>query len=330
MKVNFGIIGTSNISHWFLEAALKDNRFNFYSIYSRDSAKGEEFIKKYNLSVKVFSNLDKMLKDPNINAVYIASPNGVHYEQAKKALGNNKAVLCEKAFTANSKEALELINLAREKNILLMEAIRNIVLPNFKLLKDNIYKIGKVRRYFASYCQYSSRYDKFKEGEVLNAFKRDLANGSLMDIGVYCIHPMISLFGKPNEILGQCTYLSSGVDGQGTGIFEYKDMEGIINFSKITNSYLQSEIQGEKGSIIINKITDMKEIIIKYRNGQEELISIDQEELDMKYEISEFIDLYITGQTESKVNTLENTLIVMNVMDKMRKDFGLIYPNDLK
>ncbi|WP_341467137.1 hypothetical protein [Clostridium septicum] len=86
-----------------------------------------------------------------------------------------------------------MIKVAKENNVVLMEAMKTTLFPNFKIIKDNLYKIGKVRRYFASFCQYSSRYDKYKSGEILNAFKPELSNGSLMDIGVYCIAPMVNL-----------------------------------------------------------------------------------------------------------------------------------------
>lgn len=329
MKVNFAVIGTSAITEWFLEAAAKDKRFNLYAVYSRDYKKGEEFAQRYSNEVKVYDDLKEMLSDSNLQAVYIASPNSIHYYQAKEAINHNKAVICEKAFTTNLTQAKELVQLAREKKVLLMEAIRNTAIPNFKIIKDNLHKIGKVRRYSASFCQYSSRYDKYKKGEILNAFKRELSNGALMDIGVYCIHPMISLFGKPNEVSGKCTFLATGVDGQGTGTFKYDDMEGNVTFSKISNSYIPSEIQGEDGSIIISKITDMKDVKIIYRDGSEEVISIPQDETDMIYELKEFIDLYISGETESKVNSLDTTLEVMETMDLLRKEFPLEYPDDL-
>ena len=96
-----------------------------------------------------------------------------------------------------------------------MEAMKTTLLPNFQVIKENIHRIGKVRRYFTSFCKYSSRYDKYKNGEILNAFKPELSNGALMDIGVYCIEPIINLFGKPKSIKANGFMLESGVDGQG-------------------------------------------------------------------------------------------------------------------
>lgn len=328
MRVNFGVIGTSNITDWFLEGALKDERFNLYGVYSRKLESGKKFIEKYDENVKVFDDLDEMLKDENIHAVYIASPNSFHYEQSTKALKYNKAVLCEKAFASNFREANKVIELAKEKNVLVMEAMRSTVLPNFLKVKENLHKIGKVRRYSGIFCQYSSRYDKFKEGIILNAFKKELSNGALMDIGVYCLHPMVALFGMPKEINAQGIFLSTGVDGQGTGIFQYEDMEAVINFSKITNSFIPSEIQGEKGSIIIDKITGFNNVKIIYNTGVEEIISEGQDESNFIYEVKEFIDIYENNEIESKLNSHKNTLEVMKIMDEMRRKMKLEFPSD--
>ena len=205
-----------------------------------------------------------MSHDENLDAVYIASPNSFHYSQSMIFLKSKKYVLCEKAFASNSKEVNEMVQTAKENNVILMEAIRTIHLPNFHITKDNLHKIGKVRRYFASYCQYSSRYDKFKEGIVLNAFKKEFSNGSLMDIGVYTIYPLIELFGLPNNTFSTCYKLSTGVDGQGSVLLKYDEMDGVVIFSKISNSNIPSEIIGEKGSIVIDKINDFKSVSIIY------------------------------------------------------------------
>ncbi len=133
-----------------------------------------------------------MAKCEEIDAIYIASPNSIHASQAILCMNNKKHVLVEKAFGSNAKEVLDMIKASRENDVLLMEAMKTVQMPNFKILKDNLYKIGKVRKYFGSYCQYSSRYDKYKAGIIENAFKRELSNGALMDIGVYTIYPMVS------------------------------------------------------------------------------------------------------------------------------------------
>lgn len=327
-KIRFGIIGTNKITEQFLKGAKKVNEFVLTAVYSRKEETAKEFALKYNVE-NIFTDFEEMAKSDLIDAVYIASPNSFHYEQTKIFLTNKKHVFCEKSMASNSKEVENMIKLAKENNVLLMEAMKTTLMPNFKILMDNIHKIGTIRRYFSSYCQYSSRYDKYKEGIILNAFKNELSNGATMDIGVYCIYPMICLFGAPKEIKVNSFMLESGVDGQGSVLFKYDNMDGSIIYSKIANSYLPSEIQGEEGTMIIDNIHDMKKIIINYRNGDIEVISIDQIEEDMMYEVEEFIELINNNTLESKINSHDNSLNTSKIMEEIRKQMGLVYPADL-
>ena len=327
-KINLGIIGSGFIVENFLEASKLIDDVNLHAFYSRNIDTATKFKNKYNFT-KTYTNLDDMANDKELDAIYIASPNSIHHLQVIKFLKNKKHVLCEKAFASNSNEVEDMIKTAKENNVLLMEAMRLTVLPNFLQIKNNLHKIGKIRRYFASYCQYSSRYDKYKEGTILNAFKNEFSNGSLMDIGVYCIAPMVNLFGVPKNILCNAFMLKSGVDAQGSAIFKYDDMDGVIMFSKIANSHLPSEIQGENGSIIIEKINNFSSVKIIYKDGSTEDLSLSQYENDMYYEINHFVDLIKSNRTCSDLNTLENSLSVMNVMDNIRNQIGLYYPADI-
>lgn len=325
--VNIGVIGTNFITDRLIEGAKLVSDAKISAVYSRTEEKGKEFAKKHNIE-NVFTNLEEMAKSDVIDAVYIASPNSLHARQAILFLNNKKHVLGEKAFASNTKEVDEMIKVAKENNVVLMEAMKSTLLPNFKVVKDNLYKIGKVRKYFASYCQYSSRYDKYKAGEVLNAFKKELSNGALMDIGVYCIAPMVNLFGKPKTINANGIMLKTAVDGEGSILFGYDDMEAAVIYSKISNSYLPSEIQGEEGSIIIDRINTFDKIKIIYRDGREEDLSLEHEEANMCYEVQEFVDLIKSGEKESKINSLKNSRDVIEVIEEARKQIGVIYPAD--
>lgn len=327
-KVRFGIIGTSAITEWFLEGASKVEDFELVAVYSRNIDKAKEFGERYGARL-FFDDLEEMASSDEIDCVYIASPNAMHAKQALICLNHKKHVLGEKAFASNLKEAREMIDAANKNNVVLMEALKTVQLPNFKILLDNLHKIGKIRKYFGSYCQYSSRYDKYKSGIIENAFKPELSNGALMDIGVYTIYPMVVLFGKPKSLKADAYMLGTGVDGQGTVMFDYEDMKGVVQYSKISNSYIPSEIQGEEGSIIIDKINTFNEITIRYRDGREEIISKEQDVVgDMRYEIEEFIRTIKSGEKESKINSHKNSLEVMEVMDKVREEIGLRFNAD--
>ncbi len=327
-KVRFGVIGTSSICDQFLKAAKTHEKFELVAVYSRKLETAKDFGEKHGAEL-FFDNIERFVKCEDIDAVYIASPNAFHAEQAILCLNNKKHVLCEKPMASNLNEVKKMVSVAEKNKVLLMEAMRLTVLPNFLNVKENIHKIGKIRRYFASYCQYSSRYDKYKEGIILNAFKRELSNGALMDIGVYCIHPMVSLFGKPNSVMSQAMFLESGVDGQGTAIFDYNDFSSIIMYSKISNSKLPLEIQGEEGTIISDGI-HFNNVKIIYRDGREEDISIKQRKDDMYYELDEFIRVINNKEINSDKNSHLNSLTAIELMDSIRSEIGLEFPADLK
>lgn len=330
--INLGVIGSGFIVDNFLEAASEFENLNLHTFYSRSESKAISFKEKYKFD-KYSTCLEDMAKDKNLDAVYIASPNAIHHDQAILFLQNKKHVLCEKSFASNYKEALNMINTAKRNNVVIMEAMRITVTPNFKILKDNLHKIGEIRRCFASFCQYSSRYDQYKEGTILNAFKKELSNGALMDIGVYCLAPIINLFGLPNNIKSNTFLLNTGVDGQGSAILDYETMDAVVIYSKIANSYIPSEIQGESGSILIDKMNNFENIKIVYRDGTVENIGVKQHKNNMYYEVEEFIKLVELSHREavySSLNTLDNTLNTMLTMDRIREDLNIIFPADNK
>ncbi|MGM0844776.1 MAG: Gfo/Idh/MocA family protein [Bacillota bacterium] len=325
--IRFGVVGTNWITDRFLDAARKVEGFELAAVYSRTEERAKEFADKYGVR-QTFTELGEMAKSDTIDAVYIASPNILHAKQSIIFMNYGKHVLCEKPAASNIKELKIMINAARENDVLLMEALKTTSIPGFQSIKENLSKIGKVRRFVSVKNQYSSRYDAYRNGTVLNAFKPQLANGSLMDIGIYCIVPIINLFGMPKSIFAQGMLLETGADGEGTILFDYDEMEAVAMYSKITNSTIPSEIQGEDGSIIIDSISDPKKVEIHYRDGSVEDISTSQEENSMCYEIREFVDCIEKGKTESTNQSLQQSLNTMMIMDEARKQIGIKFPSD--
>jgi scyllo-inositol 2-dehydrogenase (NADP+) len=325
--IRIGILGTSMITEKFIKSAMLVEDLKIMAVYSRSQEKAASFGEKYGVD-NIFTDLTVMAKSSSIDAVYIASPNSLHAQQSILFLNNKKHVLCEKPIASNVKELNLMIEAARNNNMLLMEAMITTTLPNFKVIEDNLYKLGKIRRYFASYCQYSSRYDAHKAGKEVNTFKTEFSNGSIMDLGVYCIHPLVKLFGMPEEIMASSLKLPSGVDGQGSLLLSYKDMEGVIIHSKIADSFVSSEIQGEKGTMIIDKISKPQKVQIIYRDGTIEELTVTQREELMYYEASEFIHLIKNNKTESELNSYDKSLKAIEIIEKARKKTGIIYPSD--
>ena len=328
-KIRFGVIGTNFIVDKVLEGASFDSRFELAAIYSRTQEKADEFAGKHNVP-HTFTSLEAMAASPLINAVYIASPNSLHASQSILFMQHGKHVLCEKPFASNAKEVKTMIAAARENNVTLMEAMKPSLTPNFKALKNHIGEIGTIRRYFSCYCQYSSRYDKLKEGIVMNAFDPALSNGAVMDLGVYTIFPMVVLFGRPLKISATGLKLSTGADGQGAVNFEYEGMNATVLYSKIADSALPTEIQGEDGTITADRINIINKVSLKNRNGEEKIISSPDVIHEYYYEVAEFINLIQEGKCESQINSHENSLITIEIVDEIRKQLGVKYPADDK
>lgn len=337
-KVRFGVVGTNFITDWVIAGAREDSRFELAAVCSRTRERGEEFAAKHNIP-HIFTSLEEMASSDKVDAIYIASPNYMHAEQSILAMSHGKHVLCEKPLVSNAREAKEMIAASEQYGVALMEAMKSTLSPNFRAVKQNLHRIGTPRRYFASFCQYSSRYDKYKEGVVLNAFRPELSNGAMMDIGVYTIYPLVALFGKPQSISAQGILLSSGADGQGAVNMQYDGLNATVLYSKIANSQLPAEIQGEEGNILIDRIQTPVDVRFYPRqapaSGHEkrvegELLSREESHNEYYYEIQEFIDMILSGRRESEINSHATSLATMEIIDEVRRQIGVHYPADDK
>ena len=326
-RLRFGVVGTNFITDWVIGGGLQDARFELAAVYSRTQETADAYAAKHGIP-HTFTSIEEMASSPLIDAVYIASPNALHASQSILFMNHGKHVLCEKAFASNAREVREMTAAARKNNVALMEAMKPTLTPNFLAAREALDKIGTVRRYFSCYCQYSSRYDKFCEGVVLNAFRPELSNGALPDIGVYTIYPMVVLFGRPKTIKVAGYKLSSGVDGEGSAVFSYPTMDAAVLYSKIANSSLPTEIQGEDGNIVFDRINIISKVDLIRRNGQKEDISQPAVQNEYYYEVKEFIDIVQSGRLESDINSWENSLITMEIMDEIRQQLGVVYPAD--
>mgnify|MGYP000235113424 CR=1 FL=1 len=358
-NTNIAIIGSNFIVDTFLKAASEVEKFNFYAIYSREQATGDNKAKQYShvnngIGVKVFTDLAVMLADENIDAVYIASPNSFHAKQAIQCLNAGKHVLGEKPSAANSRELKEILSAAIENNRCFMEALMSLHLPNFSLVKQHMSRIGTPRKYLGQYCQYSSRYNlalnllaQKKPEQVPNTFLPEFANGALIDIGIYPLYPVVALWGEPKSISAQGVMLETGVDGAGDVQLHYGDKVATISFSKICNGENFVEFQGELGRLRIEFASLMRKIELFLNDGSYELLcSNDEKNKDnsfqpMSYEISHFIELVQTHQKldqavktvnnealQSKITSWQLSRQVIAIIDQARKQIGVIYPND--
>jgi predicted dehydrogenase len=321
-KVRFGIVGTNFISDWVVAGGREDPRFQAVAVCSRSVETGRKFAVKHAIP-HVFTSLEEMVGGSLIDAVYVASPNVCHASQSILAMQHGKHVLCEKPLAASAKEAKEMIQASVDQHVTLMEAMKPTLTPAFRVVSDALTEIGTIRQYFACFCQYSSRYDVFKAGTVLNAFDPNLGGGALMDIGVYTIYPMVALFGRPLNVQATVTKLSNGIDGHGCVHFSYPNgLIANVIYGKISDSKLPTEIQGENGRITIDRINAISHATLTLRTGVEHnlLIHSDYGKYnEYFYEIEEFINLIQMKQIESKVNSHENSLVTLEIADEIKK-----------
>lgn len=335
-KIRFGVVGTNFITDWVIAGARQDERFSLEAVCSRTRERADEFAAKHHIP-HTFTSLEEMAKSPLIDAVYIATPNFLHAEQSVLCMKHGKHVLCEKPLASNAAEARRMIDASRKYGVTLMEAMKPTLTPNFRAVRDNLSRLGTIRRYFSCYCQYSSRYDKYKEGIVLNAFNPALSNGAMMDIGIYTLYPMVVLFGRPQKVDATGILLSSGVDGQGAVNFLYDGMNATILYSKIANSALPTEIEGEDGNILLDRINIISKVSFTPRipsaagrtnTSAPEDISAATDHDEYYYEVAEFIDLILAGRRESMINSHENSLVTLEIIDEIRRQIGVVYPAD--
>jgi len=323
--IKLAVIGTNWITDKFIQAALQTGRFELCAVYSRSLDKAQIFGDKYAVSY-FFNDLEVFANSTEFDAVYIASPNSFHSSQSIRMLRSSKHVICEKPLASNYTAAKEMYKTAENYHVVLLEAFMTPFLPNFTVMKQNIENIGAVRKVMFSYCQYSSRYSKYLQGENPNTFNPTFANGSVMDIGYYCLGVAIELFGKPKSVYATAHILDSGVDGNGSIILGYEGFDAVIMHSKTSDSFLPSEIQGEQACLQIEMISTCNNVKRIDSGGKTTDLSIEQEENRMFYEANAFADQITSNKIDEKSKT--RSLLLAKILTEVRTQTGVVFPSD--
>ncbi|WP_124065504.1 Gfo/Idh/MocA family oxidoreductase [Clostridium sp. E02] len=323
--IRFATIGTNFIVRKFLEAAAKSSELLYIASYSRDEEKAKAFAAEYS-ACRYCTDLMGLANSKDVDAVYIASPNSLHFEQSILMLSHGKHVLCEKTITSNQLELDKLIETADKNHVVLLEAMRSVFDPGFAVIQDNLHRLGLIRRVSFQFCKYSSRYDNFKKGVIENSFNPLFSNGALMDIGVYCIHPLVKLFGLPNKIISDAIFLHNGVDGAGTILARYEQMQAELIYSKISDSHIPSQIQGEDGTLVIEEIPNPCKITFYGKNGETEVLMSREPESNMIYEIKEWIG-QIKGERDWH-ESMRSSRMELQMMDEVRRQLSIKFPAD--
>ena len=323
--IRFAVIGTNWITRQFIDAAHESGKLKLTAIYSRhiDQARGmgvDYPVEHY------FDSLESMAQSDAIDAVYIASPNSLHCPQALLFMRHNKHVICEKPLASHLREAEQMIACAREHQVVLFEAFKTAYLPNFLALQQALPKVGKVRKALFNYCQYSSRYPKYLAGELPNAFNPAFSNGSIMDIGFYMLACAVALWGEPHSLQASATLLASGVDGHGTVCLNYGDFDVALLHSKVSQTVLPCEIQGEDGSLVIDKMSEGQQLAFVPRSGNKQDLTQPQHINTMLYEAEKFAELIERGEINHP--GLAVSRITAKLLTEIRRQTGVIFPAD--
>ncbi len=325
-KLRFATIGTNFIVERFLEASIYMDDIKLNAVYSRSIENAQKLLKD-NKKVKIYTDLNKLATAENIDFVYIASPTSLHFEHSIKMLEAGKHVICEKPMASNSKEYYYMKKTAKKHNVVLFEAMRPLYHPSWKSIEEGVNRIGKVHKARFSFCQYSSRYDNFKKGILENAFRPELSNGALMDIGIYCIEVMLSLFGKPQTINSHGHTIRNSIDAYGVIIALFENMICILDYSKVTNSETPCEIEGEDATLYFDKIACPSKVWIKKTNGEEEILFNKEISRDMSYEIQAFVSRIRNNKYEETQDDITKSALILT--DQVRKELGIVFPNDV-
>lgn len=315
--MKLAILGTGKIVEEVLPVLKEINGIELSAILStpRSIEKAEKLAELYAIS-QASSDYDSILANPDVDTVYVALPNHLHYDYAKKALLAGKHVICEKPFTLTLAEFEDLAKIAEQKNRILLEAITNQHLGNFASIKANLAKLGDIKIVECNYSQYSSRYDAFKRGEIAPAFDPAKGGGALRDLNIYNIHLVVGLFGKPERV----QYLANmerGVDTSGILIMDYGNFKAACIGAKDCSADIKSTIQGNKGSIaVLGPTNSMPELSLSL-NGQS-LTMINENSLNHRMH-DEFVAFQAIIEHEDMTATklaLDHSHLVMEVLDQ--------------
>ena len=315
--MKYGVIGTGWIAESFIAGVRLKTDSEIAAVYSRTAEKGGEFAERNSIPA-VYTDLDEFLKS-DIDAVYVASPNVMHYPQSKKCLEAGKHVICEKPITVTPEQYEDCKRIADEKGLIYLEAIMYMHTPAREVLRDNIKKIGRITSAHFDFSQLSSKYPAYLRGENPNIFNPVMATGSLMDLGIYCVYPAVDLFGIPDKITADAVFLDSGADASGSVSFNYGDKLITFTHSKTGQDYSGSEIFGDEGTIHIESISKLINVSLYNINREKELIIPEYSKPElMGFEAAEF-ERFIKNPADEKYKlSSETALQVCRLMSEIR------------
>jgi predicted dehydrogenase len=319
--IHWGIIGLGSIAHKFATDLLTVEGANLYAVASRSQDKADQFASKYKAD-KAYGSYEALIKDKNIDAVYIATPHALHKENTLLCLEHGIAVLCEKPFAMNIEEVEQMISQAKEKNVLLMEALWTYFLPHYQYVLEAIKNktFGNVLKLEADFGFYRA----FNNDARL--FNKSLGGGSLLDIGIYPIFAALSTLGLPKNIEASATYFDNGVDASCHMNFDYgSQITATLKSTLIEDTPTEAIFYCEYGTVKINTMFHQPSTVTIISEDKEETIDFDVRTIGYNYEVIHFNTLLRQGKTESNIMTFEFSKQLIKTLDAVRTLINLHY-----
>lgn len=318
--MKLGIVGAGIIVKDFLSFSHELPEIKLEAIVARNIENLKNLQNKYNIK-EIYTDLDECLSNLSIDTIYVAVPNNLHYSVAKKALEAGKNVICEKPFTLNYSETVELFEIAESNKLILIEAITNQYFPNYLEIKENLSKIGSIRLVECNFSQLSSRYEAFKKGIIAPVFDKNQGGGVLGDLNIYNIHFVVGLFGAPKNSKYYPNIVRE-VDTSGILILEYDEFKVVCIAAKDTYNNSYANIQGDKGLIkVIGPLNEVPNYIIKNKEVEMK-VNKNIHKHRMYSEFKKFIDVIDNKDFDFMQKQKVHSLAVMEIFDKSRKQIN--------
>jgi len=328
-KIRWGILGCGRIARKFAADLRLVADAELTAIASRNKDTAELFAKDFPCK-HAHTSYEALAANSEVDVIYIATPHSHHYEHTMLCLNHNKAVLCEKAFAINSRQAIEMIKKAGEKKVFLMEALWTKFLPHYKKLQELLQQktLGDIKNVLVNFGF------KTTPSHPQRLFDPSLGGGTLLDIGIYNVFMTMSVLGKPDSIEATMSPSPAGIDEQIAILFKYKNGAMAQLFSSfLTNLPIQAEINGTEGCVTVTtRFYEPSATVQLYRQlpGEKEIINVPKEAgFGYQYEARHVNECLKNGLIESPVMTHADTLLLMEVLDSIRIKAGLKYPADL-
>jgi len=321
---HWGILGTGFIARKMAEALSFVPQSKVYAVASRNIDTAKDFASKYDVE-KSYGSYEELVSDPKVDIVYIATPHNLHFENTIMSLDHGKHVLCEKPFAVNGREVRGMIAKAKEKNRFLMEALWSRFLPNIIKAKEmvDLGQIGKIKLIKADF----GLNKPFDPNHRL--YNKQLIGGSLLDLGIYPLFLSLLLLGKPKTIKAIAGIGATGVDYNCSFTLGYEDDTLAVMYSSvIAQTDIVAAIYGEKGTIVFNNWWFMPvPIRIVTQEGKEIPVPLKFEGNGYNYEATELVKCLEQGKIQSEIMSWDNSLLLIDVLDAIRKEIGLVYPD---